>query len=254
MFHDNAFQCFEGIENTFPEVVIQCCKEMIIRCAVYPLGAVHRNTKRVASYLSAVSYKDDIKCLNNWEGDNVDVLEAEKPLDDSDDNLLIQYIRQVLECTEPEYVPQDIAVLIDTDNLNQDLEQCCQILKKYIPGVNLHTATTFPRTGIVVDCLDSFHGLDAGVCFYVLSAKRLKKQDNFNKILCRSIYNPKYLAFLASRAIYRAVFLVPKLDPDVFREMGFDCFDQKVVIVHKCFFCLFLFLLPSMRTLALFAF
>ena len=233
MFHDNVHQCFEGIENSFPDIVIQCCKEMIIRCAVYPLGAVHRNTKLVASFLSTVLYKEDIKCLNNLDGDDVDVLEAEEPFDDSQDNPLIQNILQVLEPTDSEYryAPQDIAVLIDTDNLKQDLKQCRQILRNYITGITLHSATTFPRTGIVVDCLDSFHGLDAGVCFYILSSRRLKKPDTVDRSPCRSIYNPKYLTFLASRAIYRAVFVVPKLDPDVFKEMGFDWFGQKVVKV-----------------------
>ena len=233
VFHDNEFQCFDKIENPFPEMVTQCCMTMRIRYAFYPLGQVHRNTRRVASFISAISFKGEITCLNKLEGDDVEVLAVEKPLADSDDNPLIQSILQVLRLEDPEnhalhYAPQYIAVLIDTDNPDQDLEQCQQIVKTYIPEVDVHSAATFPRTGIVVDCLDSFHGLDAGVCFCILSARRMKKQNHFNKILQRSIYNPRYLAFLASRAIFKAVFLIPKLDTEVFKEMLFDCVDEKL--------------------------
>ncbi len=236
VFHDNEFQCFDEIENPFPDMVTQCCKTMRIGYAVYPLGQVHRNTRRVASFISAISFKGEITCLNKLEGDDVEVLAVEKPLADSCDNPLIQNILQVLRLEDPEnhalhYAAQDIAVLIDTDKLDQDLEQCQQILRNYIPEVDVHSAATFPRTGIVVDCLDSFHGLDAGVCFCILSSRRMTKQNQFNKILQRSIYNPRYLAFLASRAIFKVVFLIPKLDTDVFKEMLFDCVDEKMIKV-----------------------
>ncbi len=233
VFYDNEFQCFDEMKHPFPEMVTKCCKSLKLRYAVYPLGAVHRNTRRVASFLSAVSFKGEIKCLNNLEGDDVDVLTAEKPLDDSHENPLIQNILQVLGLKDPEahvihYAQTDIAVLIDTDSPDQDVRRCRQILRNHIPNVEVHSAATFPRTGIVVDCLDSFHGLDAGVCFYVLSSRRLKKRDFLHRIIYRSIYNPKYLAFLASRAIHKAVFVVPKLDMKTFKEMLFDCFNEKV--------------------------
>ncbi len=169
------------------------------------------------------------------EGDNVEVMAAEKTLVDTHDNILVQSIHQVLGLNETaarflRYTPQDIAVLIDTAEPDHDVEQCCQILKKYTPDVNVHSAKTFPRTGIVVDYLDSFHGLDARVVFYVLSSQRMMKQDNDNRILQRSIHNPRYLTFLASRAIHKAVFLVPILDAEIFREMCFDYFERKLKV------------------------
>ena len=229
VFYDDKFQCFDEIKKPFPEMVTRCCARLKIDCAFYPLAEVHRNTRRVMSFLSAVSFKGDIKCQNKWEGDDVEVVEAENPLDDSDDNILARNIRLALglndlTASRLHYAAKDIAVLIDTDSPNPDVWRCRQMLREYIPDVDIHSATTFPRTGIVVDCLDSFHGLDAGVCFYVLSSGRVKERDT------RSIYNPKYLAFLASRAIHKAVFLVPKLDAKVFREMLFDCFGDKVII------------------------
>ncbi len=233
VFYDDKFQCFDEIKKPFPEMVTRCCARLKIDCAFYPLAEVHRNTRRVMSFLSAVSFKGDIKCQNKWEGDDVEVVEAENPLDDSDENILVQNIRLALGLNDLaanrlHYAAKDIAVLIDTDSPNPDMWRCRQILREYIPDVDIHSATTFPRTGIVIDCLDSFHGLDAGVCFYVLSSRRVKKPGIFYRDT-RSIYNPKYLAFLASRAIHKAVFLVPKLDVKVFREMLFDCFGEKVI-------------------------
>ncbi len=51
----------------------------------------------------------------------------------------------------------------------------------------------------------------------------------FYRSVNRSIYNPKYLAFLASRAVHKAVFLVPKLDAEVFRAMLFDNIGERVL-------------------------
>ncbi len=232
IFCDNKFQCFDEIRNPFASVVMQCCKRMDIDCTPYPLTEIHRNTRRIMSFLSAVSFKREIKCLNKWEGDDVEVLAAENPLGDSPDNQLIQNILQELgfqhsRSSRVHYAPHDIAVLIDTDSSNEDVWQCCQTIKKHVSGVEVHSAATFPRTGIVVDCLDAFHGLDAGVCLYVLSSTRIKKRDRFHRRIHRSIYNAKYLAFLASRAIHKAVFFLPRLDAKVFKEMLFDCFEKK---------------------------
>ncbi len=90
-------------------------------------------TRAILSFLSAVSFKGKIKCLNNWHGDDVEVLVAANPLNDSGNNLLLQSILQLLGHPE-DYKPplkraaQDIAVLIDTDNPNQDMQQCRQML------------------------------------------------------------------------------------------------------------------------------
>ncbi len=236
VFCDNKFQCFDEIKSAFPKVVERYCKRMDIPCATYPLTEIHRNTKCIMSFLSAISFKGEIKCLHKWEGDDVEVLAAEKPLDDSPKSPLVQTILQTLglkdtEASHLHYAAHDIAVLIDTDSSDQDVRRCRQTLGKYIPNVKIHSAATFPRIGIVVDILDSFHGLDAGVCLYVLSPAKIRKQNVLQKLFKdthRSIYNPKYLAFLASRAIYKAVFLVPNLNAEVFKQMLFDCFDDKV--------------------------
>ncbi len=236
IFCDNKFQCFDEIKNSFPKVVQRCCKRMDIECTTHHLTEIHRNTRRIMSFLSAISFKGEIKCLHKWEGDDVEVLAAENSLDDSPENPVIQNIFHVLGYTNEEkahrhlhYTAQDIAVLIDTDKPDQDVEYFQEIVRKHIPHVKIHSAATYPRKGIVVDSLDSFHGLDAGVCFYVLSIDKIKEKTVLQKLFsdsCRSIYNPKYLAFLASRAIYKAVFLVPKLNVKVFREMLFDYFDE----------------------------
>ena len=241
VFCDNKFQCFEETRKPFPGAVERCCNSMGIECTTYHLGEIHRNTRRIMSFLSAVSFKREIKCLHKWEGDDVEVLAAENPLNDSPDNPLIQSILQVLGHKDSaasllHYAAHDIAVLIDTDSPGQDITQFKNILREYIRDVDMHSAATYPRRGIVVDCLDSFHGLDAGVCFYILSSTRMKKRNYLYRNIRRGIYNPKYLAFLASRAIHKAVFLVPKLDTKVFKELLFDCFDEKVIQVVLCFF------------------
>ena len=81
------------------------------------------------------------------------------------------------------------------------------------------------------------------MCFYVLSSGRIKERARLQKTIHRSIYNPKYLAFLVSRAIYKAVFLVPKLDAKVFKKMLFDYFDEKVIkmLQISLSFCIYVF-------------
>ena len=244
VFCDNKFQCFDQVRNPLPSAVERCCNRMDIICTTYHLKAIHRNTRRIMSFLSAVSFKRGIKCLHKWEGDDVEVVAAENPLIDSPDNPLIQNILCLLGHKDPEssrqrYAAHDIAVLIDTDSSDQDVWDFQKLLSKYIPNVEIHPAATFPRTGIVVDCLDSFHGLDAGVCLYVLSSTRMKRRDKLYRNIQRGIYNPKYIAFLASRAIHKAVFVVPKLDTKVFKGLLFDCFDEKVIQILLCIVLLF---------------
>ena len=239
IFYDQEFQCFDEVKKPFYKAVGQCCRSMSMKYESRHLAEVHRNTRRIMSFLSAVSFKGRIKCLNRWEGDNVEVLASENPLLDSSDNTLVQNITQLLRLSDPDvkrlscwYAPTDITILIDTSNPTKDVSQCQRILRKYIPSIDIHSASTYPRTGIVVDCLDSFHGLDSGVCFYILSLDRIEKRGSFSKresYSGRTVYNCKYLAFLASRAIHKAVFMVPRLDLEVFKALLFDSFGEKVI-------------------------
>ncbi len=100
-----------------------------------------------------------------------------------------------------------------------------------MPDFRLQGADLFPRKGIGVDCVESFLGLDAAVCVFVLSVKQTRKRSAhplrklfrqwLNK-LDTSIYNPRYEVFLASRAIHKAVFAVPEIHQDFVRQMKFD--------------------------------
>ena len=155
VFHDNKFQCFDEIKKQFPDMVKRCCRKLDMPCETSFLKEVHRNTRRIMSFLSAVSFKREIKCLNNWEGDDVEVMGIENPLIDSDDNPLVQHIRLLLECKDPDakhrhYAAQDIAILIDSNHPIKDASQCRGMLSKYMRDVDVHSASTFPRTGIVV--------------------------------------------------------------------------------------------------------
>ena len=54
----------------------------------------------------------------------------------------------------------------------------------------------------------------------------------------KNIYNPRYEVFLASRAIHRAVFVVPQLHQELVQQMKFDDFQvcvRKIIYFRLVF-------------------
>ncbi len=240
VFTDNRYQCFMQLrKDTFSETVLRCCRQMRIPCSERHLDEIHRNTRKVMSFLAATTGGRELRCLNQWDGDEVEVIAAADMFKDSSDNVFVKHIRDATGITpnlppnHKQYSMCDIAILVDTMRTGEDILGCKRLMEKYVPGSSVQTASKFPRKGVVVDSVDSFGGLDAAVCFFVLAPSRMERKSKFTKFLrCneghRSIYNPKYTAFLASRAIHRAVFVLPELNFEVFKTLLFDSFTPQV--------------------------
>ncbi len=229
IFIDNEYQCFEDNSNIFrsPRPFLDCCCKSGLEPILYKLSEVHRNTQKVMSFLAASVAEltpgtAGLTCMHDWVGDDVEV----RPTGNFRINTLHNNIvTEVFKLTEKKpfpldsrgYIMSDISILLDTDNTEQDISHLRDIIQAHIPGNKVLTASDYPRDGITVDGIDSFHGLDSRVCFYVLSSSRIQGDG-----ISRSISNPRYRAFLASRAVEKAVFFVPKLDIDVFKTLLFD--------------------------------
>ncbi len=229
IFVDNKYQCYEdkshALRSTNP--FLNSCSKAGIEPIIYQLGEVHRNTQKVMSFLAAsvagiTPDSAGLTCVHDWVGDDVEVRAAGNILADTRQNSIVT---EVFKLTEKKpfpldsrgYIMSDISILLDTDNTEQDIRHLRDIIQTQIPNIKVITACDYPRDGIAVDEIDNFYGLDSRVCFFVLSSSRIKADGG-----PRNISNPRYRAFLASRAVEKAVFFVPKLDVDVFKTLLFD--------------------------------
>ncbi len=226
VFADNDYQCFERRERRFTDMVVMGCLELKIVYDVHHLTEVHRNSRRVMSFLAAsvadiVEEENFMTCMNTLVGDDIEVIGSPDPFLDAPQNAVVQ---QVLKLTDLDnisagpgpYLLSEIAILVDTDSCAQDIDLMKQIVQRHVPHASVNSASDYPRSGIIVDSVDNFSGLDAAVCLFVLSSSRVGKEG------CRTITNPRYRAFLVSRAIHKGVFVIPKIDVEVFRTLLFD--------------------------------
>ena len=235
IFVDNDYQCFKDrIQILLSTDFYACCSKVGLKPDIHRLGQVHRNTQKVMSFLATsvaglTPGRSDLTCMHDWEGDDVEVRTSGNIWTDTRQNNILA---EVFKLTEKKpfpldsrgYIMSDISILLDTDNTDRDIRHLRHIIQNHIPNIKVITACDYPRDGITVDEVDSFYGLDSRVCFYVLSSSRIQGDTG-----TRSISNPRYRAFLASRAVEKTVFFVPKLDVDVFKTL---LFDNPVVGVH----------------------
>ena len=92
--------------------------------------------------------------------------------------------------------------------------------------------------------LDSFIGLDATVCLFILSSTErpvavhpLRKRFQRGKTgFEKNVYNPRYEVFLASRAIHKAVFVVPEMHGELVRQLKF--YNIQVYIILALLDCI----------------
>ncbi len=234
VFGDNAYQSFDR-EN---QLQIQTCicelsKEVWGRPPYEPiLTEIFRNTRKVVSFLVQHAMGDpdsdsdnddvpDISCGNIHEGDGVQCIAMENLVDNSSDNGLVQYLRPLLDTR---YRVTEVAVLLDIGYTDDHINAVHQVLQTYIPRVSTHSAATFPREGIIVDRVESFAGLDAALCIFLLSIGTATDPD-------ATIENARYRVYLASRATHKAVFIVPRIDADIVQHMKFDYFQVSFILI-----------------------
>ena len=218
VFADNDYQAFDrDRQQTMYDCVHDLTRQEHLGLNSTNLTDVYRNTRKVVSFIqSAVEDIADshyrIQCTHIDDGDGVECIKIANVLADTPENGLVKYLQTLLQ----DYEPSAIAVFLDKSQ--QTIFQCRSLLAKQMANTTFQSADDFPRRGIIVDSVDSFLGLDAAVCIFILpSASREIEPE-------QTLANPRYRVFLASRATHKAVFVVPEIDADLVERMKFDQF------------------------------
>ncbi len=236
VFADNEYQSFDrkrqqAVYNCIHELTQQMLRQSIL---VLPLTEIYRNTRKVVSFVqSAIQDAYDghqkIESANPEDGEGVECIQMTHLWENRPDNDLVVYLRSLRSADI--YKPEEVAILLDHTYTTEKISLLTDILETQLPDISIHRADVFPRTGVVIDSVDSFLGLDATVCLFVLANthKRAGYHSPLEKLLGKgkhrpSIYNPRYEVFLASRATHKAVFVVPEMHDDLVHQMKFDHF------------------------------
>ncbi len=155
-----------------------------------------------------------IECSHSDDGDGVECIKVGNIWANTARNDLVRYIHSMLLY----YEPPEIAVLLDNLQASKTIGQYRHLLEEHMPGTTFQSAADFPRRGIIVDSVDSFLGLDAPLCIFILPS------TSGDVKTVRTLANPHYRAFLASRATHNAVFMVPEINAELAEHMKFDHF------------------------------
>ncbi len=232
VFADYTYQSFDKEnQQNIQQYIRELSSKVWERPPYEPIFTeIFRNTRKVVSFLQhAIEDPDsdsedvlDITCVNAHEGDGIQCVAMENPSENHSDNGLVQYLLPLLDTR---YQVTDVAVLLDDSYTDDDIDAIRQILQTYIPRVTTHSATVYPRQGIIVDRLERFAGLDAALCIFLLSVGRATNRD-------ATIENPRYRVYLASRATHKAIFVVPRIAADVVQQMKFDHFQVGSIHVN----------------------
>ncbi len=220
----DTFQCFDGSDRSdqVGDWIYDLSKDILKkRAQITSFPDMYRNTKMIVSFLQHTAMgmvpRMDVEYANDLNGDGIQCKVMENLFGKVPENSLVKYLQPLL--AHPKSSPgakyhfTDVAVLLDDGYTNAELDDIRYILETQL-GINTHQCDKFPRQGIVVDRNESFIGLDAGLCIFLLSPNGQQK----------IIDNPRYRIYLASRATHKAVFVVPEIDPDFAINMQFDHF------------------------------
>ena len=226
---DTSFQNY----TTFPIDVKSCitkyCHRHDIACQIKPLTTVHRNCKKVVSFIKCNSSKtqkcgsEEISCSHHIDGDDVEIRKLDKLRYDNADNSLVALVRKltdsaaILRGEHNIYQPTDLAVLVDTPNVERDVELFRNILENHYPECRPQDASLYPVRGVRVEKLNNFMGIDAKVCICIPRMKTGKSKSKSN------FANPKYRNYIASRGIFNVIFITEEeLDSDAAHHMQLD--------------------------------
>ncbi len=225
---DNEYQSFdkESQEQIVDYIFELSRKVLKIVPEMKTFTEMFRNTRKVTSFVQHAMVDtepsvDNLTCANRFDGDGIECVVMQSLLLNDPDNSLVQYLRPLLLPTssraDARYQVTEVAVLFDSEYPAAFIEQIRNIMQSHL-GQRIVTQTSedFPRVGIVVDRIDTFLGLDAALCIFLLSPTGATPHFTMD--------NPKYRVFVGSRAIQKAVFVVPKIDADFAQRMKFDHF------------------------------
>ena len=225
---DNEYQSFGRVNQ---EQIVKYIFELSMNILKHPpeiitFNAMFRNMRKVTSFVQHAmvdtkSSIENVTCANRFDGDGIECIAMENLLLNDPNNSLVQYLRRLLISTsqraDAKYQATEVAVLFDAEYPAVDIDKIRDILQTHVgPQITTQASEEFPRFGIVVDRIDSFIGLDAALCIFLLSPTATEPHLTIN--------NPRYRVFLGSRATRQAVFVVPKIDAELAQYMKFDCF------------------------------
>ncbi len=225
VFADNEFQSFNRENQKKIEGYIHDLSNEVLEYypKTYTFTEMYRNPRKVVSFLQhAIEDPDqDIICRNLSDGEGIQVIALDILWDNSHKNGLTRYLHPLLvldgSSADGGYHATQVAVLLDTGHSVCHVDAMRQILETQLPHIAIQASDTFPRKGITVDKIESFVGLDAPLCIFILSPIRSTNREE-------SIANMRYRVFLASRATQKAVFVVSKIDTEIIRSLKFDRF------------------------------
>ncbi len=232
VFADNEFQSFNPRNLQVCDYIYELSRKVLgILPRMETFTEMYRNTKKVVSFLQhavldTAAYGMNLTCANHMDGDGIHCIVMDNLWSNVRDNSLVEYLNPLLVHTssssDAKYQVTDVAVLLDSGYTNYEIGVIREILQTQFWGLTTQSSDIFPREGIVVDRIETFLGLDAGLCIFLLSPARMVAAHE-------AISNPHYRVFLASRATHKAVFAVSKIDVELVRNMKFDCFDVSIV-------------------------
>ncbi len=223
VFADNEFQSFDKRNpHRVADWIYELSRTILgIIPRTEEFKEMYRNTKKVVSFLQHAvedTHRMNVSYANHMDGDGIHCTVIKNVWRNVSDNGLVQYLRPLMiypnSSVDTKYQVTDVAVLLDGGYTDDEVCVIHRILRTQLPGITTHGSDKFPRDGIVVDRIDSFIGLDAGVCIFILSSMG---ED-------RIIGDPRYRVFLASRATHRAVFALSSIDTAIAESMKFDRF------------------------------
>ena len=212
---DSKWQNFKKGHQSIKSCFRKYCDDCNIAEHVRPMTTIHRNTRMICSFILATAEEDpaspinDITCSNDLTGDNVEIRKVSRLMTDDRGNGLIQVLNEVIDSSKTTSADSsvcqstDVTVLVDTENAPADAAMIYGILDHHCHNWIIHNACVYPVKGIRVETVDRFIGLDSPVIICIPSQAVIRNVHKEN----RSFSNPRYRAFVASRALRRLVWL-----------------------------------------------
>ena len=187
-----------------------------------------RNSRKVFSCFKANADSDSfpsaskLTCRHDIEGHGVFVHHFEQMFITSEDNPLLNLVRNILRPAsvhEPHlYGPRHVAILVDDSGRDKgtwEVNFLQKLFKTHYQQFQVQDASQYPVTGLIIDKLENFSGLDADVIVFI--GLQYVPGDSL-----AFVSNNKYKLFVTSRAISRLDLVFPRSDSGVMDNMQFS--------------------------------
>ena len=230
VFSDNEVQNFtQNVDMGYVKRAFnQFFVEFNVAYTARKLTEVHRNSQKVVAFIRS-GFTDDcqMSCAHNEEGQDVELQKLSNLSSEGSDNgllLLIQSLvnpKDIVTGNPSTYLPNEITILLDGANAEDNVTRYMTMFEQYLPDCKVQRANKFPIKGLTIEVLDNFAGLGTNLCVLVATGGHFSHQGPFD--IDRHIYNPRYRAFVASRGIYRTIFVTDAtLDYDISSTLKMD--------------------------------